>query len=40
MVLLALGFEGPETEGLLNQIGVELDNRGNVATDEENDQRF
>lgn len=35
MVLLALGFEGPETEGLLNQIGVELDNRGNVATDEE-----
>ena len=35
MVLLALGFEGPETEGLLNQIGVELDNRGNVATDED-----
>jgi glutamate synthase (NADPH/NADH) small chain len=35
MVLLALGFEGPETEGLLHQIGVELDNRGNVATDED-----
>jgi glutamate synthase (NADPH) small chain len=35
MVLLALGFEGLETEGLLNQIGVELDNRGNVATDED-----
>jgi glutamate synthase (NADPH/NADH) small chain len=34
MVLLALGFEGPETDGLLNQIGVELDDRGNVATDE------
>ena len=35
MVLLALGFEGPETEGLLNQIGVELDDRGNVAIDED-----
>ena len=35
MVLLALGFEGPESEGLLNQIGVELDNCGNVATDED-----
>ena len=35
MVLLALGFEGPETEGLLHQIGVELDDRGNVATDED-----
>ena len=35
MVLLALGFEGPETEGLLNQIGVEFDDRGNVATDED-----
>jgi glutamate synthase (NADPH/NADH) small chain len=35
MVLLALGFEGPETEGLLTQIGVALDDRGNVATDED-----
>jgi glutamate synthase (NADPH/NADH) small chain len=35
MVLLAMGFEGPETEGLLNQLGVELDQRGNVATDED-----
>jgi glutamate synthase (NADPH/NADH) small chain len=35
MVLLALGFQGPETNGLLNQIGVEFDNRGNVATDED-----
>jgi glutamate synthase (NADPH/NADH) small chain len=35
MVLLALGFEGPESKGLLNQIGVELDNCGNVATDED-----
>jgi glutamate synthase (NADPH/NADH) small chain len=34
MVLLALGFEGPETEGLINQLGLDLDKRGNVATDE------
>ena len=34
MVLLALGFEGPETEGLINQLGLNLDKRGNVATDE------
>lgn len=34
MVLLALGFEGPETEGLINQLGLKLDERGNVATDE------
>jgi glutamate synthase (NADPH/NADH) small chain len=35
MVLLAMGFEGPETEGLLSQLGVELDKRGNVAIDED-----
>jgi len=35
MVLLALGFEGPERDGLLDQIGVGLDNRGNVATDDD-----
>ena len=34
MVLLALGFEGPETEGLINQLGLDLDKRGNVATHE------
>ena len=34
LVLLALGFEGPETEGLINQLGVKLDKRGHVATDE------
>jgi len=34
MVLLALGFEGPETKGLINQLGLDLDKRGNVATDE------
>ncbi|HSE32086.1 MAG TPA: glutamate synthase subunit beta [Pyrinomonadaceae bacterium] len=34
LVLLALGFEGPETEGLINQLDVKLDKRGHVATDE------
>src|SRR5262249_45558365 len=33
MVLLALGFVGPETEGLLSQLGVSIDERGNVAVD-------
>ena len=31
MVLLAMGFLGPE-RGLLQQIGVDLDERGNVKT--------
>jgi glutamate synthase (NADPH/NADH) small chain len=30
MVLLAMGFVGPKTEGLIEQAGVELDPRGNV----------
>jgi glutamate synthase (NADPH/NADH) small chain len=34
LVLLALGFVHPEREGLLNELGVDLDDRGNVATDE------
>ena len=34
LILLALGFEGPETEGLINQLDVKLDKRGHVATDE------
>ena len=33
LVLLAMGFLGPEQEGLLEQLGVELDARGNVARD-------
>jgi glutamate synthase (NADPH/NADH) small chain len=33
LVLLAMGFVGPEREGLLEQLGVELDARGNVARD-------
>ncbi len=31
LVLLAMGFVGPQTEGLLTDLGVELDPRGNVA---------
>jgi glutamate synthase (NADPH/NADH) small chain len=32
LVLLALGFVGPVREGMLTELGVELDGRGNVAT--------
>ncbi len=34
LVLLAMGFVGPERSPLLTQLGVELDGRGNVARDE------
>ena len=34
LVLLAMGFVGAEREGMLEQLGVELDARGNVARDE------
>jgi glutamate synthase (NADPH/NADH) small chain len=33
LVLLAMGFVGPERPGLLEDLGVELDARGNVARD-------
>ena len=33
LVLLAMGFTGPERSGLLEQLGVALDERGNVARD-------
>ncbi len=40
LVLLAMGFVGPQRAGLLEQLGVELDARGNVARDAElHDQR-
>ncbi|RJQ86833.1 glutamate synthase subunit beta [Amycolatopsis panacis] len=35
LVLLAMGFVGPEREGLLTELGVDLDQRGNVARDRE-----
>jgi glutamate synthase (NADPH) small chain len=34
IILLAMGFQGPATEGLLAQLGVLIDERGNVATDD------
>jgi glutamate synthase (NADPH/NADH) small chain len=33
LALLAMGFVGPEREGLLDSLGVEYDQRGNVARD-------
>jgi len=33
LVLLAMGFLGPERDGLINDLGVELDERTNVARD-------
>jgi glutamate synthase (NADPH/NADH) small chain len=35
LVLLAMGFVGPEKGGLLEGLGVKLTDRGNVARDEE-----
>jgi len=34
LALLAMGFVGPEKAGLLEDLGVELDQRGNVARDD------
>ena len=34
LVLLAMGFTGPVRQGLIEQLGVEVDARGNVKTDE------
>lgn len=34
LVILALGFLYPEKKGLIEDLGVELDSRGNVKTDE------
>ena len=35
LVFLAMGFVHPEHNGMLDQLGVELDGRGNVKVDEE-----
>jgi glutamate synthase (NADPH/NADH) small chain len=34
LVLIAMGFLGPVRNGIIEQLGVELDQRGNVGTDE------
>ncbi|MGA8047779.1 MAG: glutamate synthase subunit beta [Dermatophilaceae bacterium] len=33
LVLLAMGFVGPEREGVVEQLGVDLDERGNIRRD-------
>jgi glutamate synthase (NADPH/NADH) small chain len=33
LVLIAMGFVGPVRNGMIEQLGVQLDQRGNVATD-------
>ena len=35
LALLAMGFVGPEKDGLLADLGVALDGRGNVAVDDD-----
>lgn len=35
LVLLAMGFTGPEKNGILDKLNIELDNRGNVNTNKE-----
>jgi glutamate synthase (NADPH/NADH) small chain len=35
MILLAMGFLGPETDGLVSQLGVVIDERGNVRINED-----
>lgn len=35
LALLALGFTGPEPEGVVKELGLELTDRGNVARDEQ-----
>jgi glutamate synthase (NADPH/NADH) small chain len=34
LILIAMGFLGPVRNGMIEQLGVQLDNRGNVATDQ------
>ena len=35
LALLAMGFVGPEKEGMLADLGVALDGRGNVVADDD-----
>jgi glutamate synthase (NADPH/NADH) small chain len=36
LILIAMGFVSPVRKGMIEQLGVKLDSRGNVATDENN----
>jgi len=35
LVLLAMGFVGPEKAGVVDQLGVDLDERGNIVRDKD-----
>ena len=35
LVLMAMGFVGPERAGLVDELGLELDARGNIARDDD-----
>ena len=35
LVLLALGFTGPESGNVIKSLGVKLDNKGNIITDKQ-----
>jgi len=37
LVLIAAGFLHPEKEGILNQLGITLDEKGNVKTEDNMD---
>lgn len=34
LCLIAIGFSGPEPDGLISQLGLELDSRGNIQVDD------
>lgn len=34
LLLLAMGFVGPEKKGAIEELGIQLDNRGNIKTDD------
>jgi glutamate synthase (NADPH/NADH) small chain len=36
LVLIAMGFVGPVRNGMIDQLGVKVDARGNVSTDQNN----
>jgi glutamate synthase (NADPH) small chain len=36
LVLIAMGFAGPVRNGMIDQLGIKLDSRGNVTTDQNN----
>jgi glutamate synthase (NADPH/NADH) small chain len=40
LVLLAMGFTNPVKTGLLSELGVKLDRRGNVEADEKGEKSY